>query len=355
MKSERQDKGTMFLGHHFQPVVLEDKVVMQDYLRRYPQRVSGYSFASLAAWAEPYGMMWSRVAPECLLLSRTLGDDGARHLLQSIGQPSTECCTDLVAAATALPYRLKMLYVAKSYIDQNPEFCGRFTAEEDRGGANYIYLARDLAELPGGKYAKKRNLVAQFLGLHPDWEAVPLDASCGPICRQVLLGIAHGDGTPTDDPSLRAELRALDFAMANFDALEQSGLVILISGRPVAFSIFERQNIDTAVVHFEKALREFKGLYQVINRATSRMIMAAGYHLINREEDLNQPGLRQAKLSYFPLEMYPVFDLTLAEFSEPDLYLSEDSESRRNAMLPPQRSPTGRKGVNRMIEEGSNV
>jgi hypothetical protein len=51
-----------------------------------------------------------------------------------------------------------------------------------------------------------------------------------------------------------------------------------------------------AVVHFEKALREFKGLY----------------HLIDREADLNRSGLRQAKLSCFPWEIYPVFNLTLS-------------------------------------------
>jgi hypothetical protein len=165
--------------------------------------------------------------------------------------------------------------------------------------------------LPGGRYAKKRNLIAQFLALYPHWEAQPLDIHCGQQCRDVLLTIAHGDGIAADDPSLQAELQALDFAMAHFEALEQSGLLIRVDGRPVAFSIFERQNIDTAVVHFEKARRAFKGLYQMINRETACTIVAAGYHLVNREEDLDQPGLRQAKLSYFPLDIYPVFDLTL--------------------------------------------
>ena len=87
MKSERQDPGTMFLGHHFQPVRLADKAVMQDYLRRYPQRVSGYSFASLAAWAVPYGVMWSQVAPDRLLPSRQGGPDAARHVSHPPGQP----------------------------------------------------------------------------------------------------------------------------------------------------------------------------------------------------------------------------------------------------------------------------
>jgi hypothetical protein len=315
MSDARHDDGAVFLGHHFQPIQLADKAMLQDYLRRYPQRVSGYSFATLAAWAAPYGIMWAQVGPECLLLSRTLGEPKERHLLQPIGLPSAGCCTDLLSEAIKLPYRLTMVYVARDYIDKNKDFCGHFAAEEDRGGANYIYLARDLAELPGGRYAKKRNLIAQFLALHPNWEAQPLDIRCGQQCRDVLLTIAHGDGIAADDPSLQAELQALDFAMAHFEALEQSGLLIRVDGRPVAFSIFERQNIDTAVVHFEKALRAFKGLYQMINRETARTIVAAGYHLVNREEDLDQPGLRQAKLSYFPLDIYPVFDLTLGALS----------------------------------------
>ena len=301
-----------FLGHRFQPVQLADKAVLQDYLRRYPQRVSGYGFASLAAWAEPYGVMWAQVGPECLLLSRTLDHvGGERHLLQPIGQPTAACCAGLLAGAALLPYPLKMVYVAREYMEKNASFCAQFTAEEDRGGANYIYLARDLAELAGGRFGKKRNLIAQFLTLYPKWEAMPLDLRCGPLCREVLLAIAQGDGVATDDPSLQAELQALDFTMAHFDELEQNGLMIRIDGKPVAFSIFERQNVDTAVVHFEKADRTFKGLYQMINRETSRMIAAAGYHLINREEDLDRLGLRQAKLSCFPLDVYPVFNLTI--------------------------------------------
>ena len=303
-----------FLGHHFEPVRLEHKAMLQDYLRRHPQRVSGYSFASLAAWAHPFGVMWAQAGPECLLLSRIPNPrNGERHLLQTIGIPTATCCTNLLTQARRLPYRLQMVYVAKDYIERNAEFRGNFSAEEDRGGANYLYLARYLAELPGGRYAKKRNLIAQFLALHPTWEATPLDTSCGALCREVLLAIAHGDGVRSDDPSLQAELQALDFTMLHFDELEQNGVMILIEGRPMAFSLFERQNLDTAVVHFEKALRDVKGLYQMINRETARMIVSAGYHLINREEDLNRPGLRQAKLSYSPLEIYPVFDLTLRD------------------------------------------
>ena len=106
--------------------------------------------------------------------------------------------------------------------------------------------------------------------------------------------------------------------------------MIRVQGRPVAFAIAERQNDDTAVVHFEKALRAYKGLYQMINRETARMLVADGFHLINREEDLDRPGLRQAKLSYFPLDIYPVFNLRLAA-ALPDAIAQADAPTSSHA------------------------
>ncbi|MFN4153835.1 MAG: DUF2156 domain-containing protein [Paracoccaceae bacterium] len=305
-----------FLGHAFRSLILEDKKMLQDYLRRYPKHVSGYTFATLAAYAPIYDIVWSRVGPECLLLARKIDDQ--MHLLQPIGQPTDACCDGLLDAAAALPYPLQMIYFAKSYVEANPRFCGHFDAEEDRASANYIYVARDLAELAGGRYAKKRNLIAQFQTLHADWAAAPLDASCGALCRQILLAIAHEDGIDPDDTPHLEELRALDFTMANFDALEQNGVLIRVAGKAVGFAIWERQNVETAAVHFEKALRAFKGLYQMVNRETARVILAIGFHLINREEDMGDAGLRQAKLSYAPIGIIPVFDLMLERTNHDD-------------------------------------
>lgn len=313
----------MFLGHKFRPLTLPDREMLQDYLRRYPQHVSGYTFATLAAYAPIYGILWSQVWPECLLLARRL-DDGNLHLLQPIGQPTDACCDGLLGVAALLPYPLQMVYVAKDYIDKNPRFCAHFDAEEDRNSSNYIYVARDLADLAGGRYAKKRNLIAQFQTLHPDWLTEPLDADCGDLCRQVLLSIAREDGVDAKNATLAQELLALDFTMTNFAALEQCGVLIRVAGQPVGFAIWERQNIETAAIHFEKALRSFKGLYQIVNREAARAIVAGGYHLINREEDVGDPGLRQAKLSYSPIDITPVFDLTL----RPDRDLVNKADNR---------------------------
>lgn len=302
---------TRFLGLEFQPLRLEDGPELKELLRRFPQRISGYTFASLAAWAGPYGFEWARMSGDCVLVSRPYGEAGERHLLQPIGPMSGACCETLLSEARALAYPLKLLSVARDFLDGHPELSAHFDAREDRAGANYVYLARDLAELPGRRYARKRNLVAQFEALHPGWDAVPMDGACGPHCVDVLLAMARGLGVDETDPSVRTELEALDFTMRSWARLGQQGLLLRVGGQPVAFSVYERLNPQIAAVHFEKADRAFKGSYQVINREAARRIQAAGCTLVNREEDLGDAGLRQSKLSYYPLEIYPVYDLTL--------------------------------------------
>ena len=62
-------------------------------------------------------------------------------------------------------------------------------------------------------------------------------------------------------------------------------------------------------VCFEKAYSAINGAYAIINREFSRMI-AGKYpevRFLNREDDMGEPGLRQAKESYQPtllLEKY---------------------------------------------------
>ena len=303
---------TRFLGLDFKPVGMDDKPVLQALLRRFPQRISGYTFASIVAWAQPLGFEWTHMGDDCVLICRPYGPEGQLHLLQPLGVMDPPACERLLREADRLAYPLKLLSVSKDFAEAHGRLCARFVAVEDRAGANYLYLASDLATLPGRRYAKKRNLIAQFVERTPRWEAGPLDEGCGPDCRNVLLAVAHGDGVPGGDPSLVAELAALDFTVAHLQALEQDGLVIRVDDEPVAFSIFERLDPEVTAVHFEKARRTHKGLFQVVNREAARRIEAGGARLVNREEDVGDEGLRQAKLSYHPIEILPVFHMTLA-------------------------------------------
>lgn len=297
-----------FLGLQFIPIRLEQQDVLDAFLRRYPQRLSGYTFASLVSWAEVYRYEYVWLCPNTLLISFLLPNDQRRHLIQPEGDFPAECHGPLLQQLNSLPYPLAIHGVTDSFVQQHPIFCSHFSDMVDRGMANYIYSAADLATLAGRRYSKKRNLIAQARSLY-QWEVESLTDICKPHCCQILDSIIRAEpGEPS--PSLLDERMALQFMVEHFARLKQRGCLIRVEGKPVAFSLYEELNPKTAVIHFEKAFREYKGLYQIVNRESATRISQQGYEWINREEDLNIEGLRQTKLSYFPTDLVRYHILT---------------------------------------------
>ena len=82
------------------------------------------------------------------------------------------------------------------------------------------------------------------------------------------------------------------------------------AGEVKAFALGELLNDRTAIVHIEKADPEIQGLYAVINQQFSEHSWGEA-EFINREQDLGEPGLRKAKLSYRPDHLEEKFTITL--------------------------------------------
>lgn len=303
-----------FLDRPFRPITLEYQQLLETHLKQYPQPLTGYTFASLFAWADVYQFYWHFLEPETLLISTQEKNNAARHLLQPVGAFSTESQKWLLTACTSQPYPLQLLGVSQTFIDQSLDFCSSFSIDPRRNNDNYLYRASDLALLKGHDYEKKRNLIAQAERAYNSIMSQPLTQQIMPLCREVLQRIA------VDEPPLHLqnELQALDRVLKHFDQLKQSGVLLTIDEIPVAFSIYEQQKPNTTVIHFEKADRSYKGAYQLINRATAEQIDREGYEWINREEDMGIEGLRQAKLSYAPSSFELSYNLKWVGPSNPD-------------------------------------
>jgi uncharacterized protein len=296
-----------FLGFEFEPLKLEQHRLLDDFLKKRPQPLTGYTFATLAAWQSLFQYAWVFAEPEILLVSCILEPDQRCHLMQPLGQLTASISQKLLEGAAALPYPLKIIGVSEYFLGKNPDFVKSFTAREDRAVSNYLYSADLLSQLPGRKYAKKRNLLAQASGLYR-WSVEKLTGAATHSCLEVLNSIQQEEH-PLVEGMLARELAALDCTLRHFDEFCQQGLFIIVNGSPVAFSIFEAISPTTVAVHFERALRSYKGLYQVINWETAKAAVAQGYQFINREEDLGDPGLRDAKLSYHPIQIVPAYEL----------------------------------------------
>lgn len=299
-----------FLGLSFKGLQLADRELLDPILREYPQPLTGFTFASLAAWNSSFHYAFHLDERRTrLVLSFGNPKTGERHLLQPIGRISDEATAALLEASRALPYPLRIVGVSPPFLEAHPRIDRDFSCEESRESANYVYRTEDLAHLAGKRFSKKRNLIAQAKRLYA-WQVAPLDAASAEACRALVHKIV-AEESPNIDDSLEREMAALDFTLSNFQALGQRGTILRVGDELVAFSIWEQVSEQMAIVHFERALRRFKGLYQVINQESAKCIEALGIPLINREEDLGEPGLRQAKLSYQPLRLQPSLSLTL--------------------------------------------
>ena len=113
-------------------------------------------------------------------------------------------------------------------------------------------------------------------------------------------------------PILSAENRAIYRVLENWDQLTRTvGGAILVDGAMVAYTVAEALTPQSIVIHFEKGDTRFKGVYQAINQMFLAH-SARDFLTVNREQDLNDEGLRKSKLSYNPLEFMRKSRVTFA-------------------------------------------
>jgi hypothetical protein len=292
-----------FLGFDFSPLKIDHQPLLDPIFKRYPQPLACYTFAAQFSTAATRSTCWCLLEEAETLLLSHINSGGQRVLLQPIGLFSKELQQQLLRAIKFNP--AKIICVSESFVSSYPDFCRHFSVEDDPKMDNYLYQTVDLATLHGRRYAKKRNLIAQAESQYR-WTIEPLTGQCMDSCVKILVELGQKE---TSSPELAEELQALTTMLNHFAQLKQRGYKILVEGVTAAFSLFESLNPTTAVIHFEKADRHDKGLYQLINREVAKRIQQEGFSLINREEDLGDPGIHQAKMSYFPTELVKSFEM----------------------------------------------
>jgi hypothetical protein len=166
---------------------------------------------------------------------------------------------------------------------------------EDRDNFDYLYSRQELVNLTGRKFHKKKNLLNMFIK-NNNCQAKPLLEEY----RNDALEVLHAWN---EQHAGSGDFAASEEALEKMWQLQLCGGIFYIDGRPVAYNLGEKLALGKSfVIHFEKAILadEFRGIYQFINQAFAS-ILPEKYEIINREQDLGEQGLRQAKQSYKPV------------------------------------------------------
>jgi hypothetical protein len=100
-------------------------------------------------------------------------------------------------------------------------------------------------------------------------------------------------------------------ALEKMEELQLCGGIYYVNEQPVAYTLGEElAGGESFVIHFEKALAQYKGLYQFVNQSFAAILPRDKYKTINREQDLGDEGLRQAKMSYKPIGFVKKYRVT---------------------------------------------
>ncbi len=278
---------------------IEDKLIISKFTNDYNIQASELSFTNLYAWREKYrfnymileGFLWLiNIKNDTYYLSQPLGDYSNK---QAFKKSVEQLKTFMGNRSIIIKKSDEALIQTLKSLDYS------FTYESIRNDYDYVYDFEKMKTLSGNKYHKKKNHVNQFKKKY-DYHYEVLSESHFDDVRK----ICNEWFEDSDD-----EKYAIEDVLNHYNILDVTGGVLYVKDKPVGFIIGERLNEETLVIHFEKAVQGYHGIYQMVFYQYLQNL--EGYIYINREQDLGITGLRKSKLSYHPIKFIEKYNVRL--------------------------------------------
>lgn len=304
-------------GFLFKDIELSDSSWVRELFSVPDFNSEDYNFTYQYLWRNVFKSKIARIGDLALVQYNM---EGRRSYLMPVGRAEDSQKADLLNSMLGDESLLgedgKLVFygVLPSQLDfLERHFSGRFTAEQLRMGADYIYDAESLRTLRGKKYQAKRNFANGFRRLY-NWKFEPITEENLAECRQMNDEWCRRNGCG-ENFWKASEFCAVRISLDNYRALGLDGGLLRVDGNVVAFTIGERASSDTLLVHIEKALTEYRGTYQAMSQEflgymdkilRERENIPDGtpaFTLVNREDDSGDENLRKAKLEYHPIEI----------------------------------------------------
>lgn len=287
----------------FKSLALHDRAAVQSILAETGLMGNENVFGTFFIWGEVY--KHHACLHEGVLYSLYGGDSNIYGVPHGGDLPTA--LKVLVADARARGHRFRLWGMTKEQVAEVERVMPEtFRSRLDRDGSDYIYHTSDLISLAGRKFHDKRNHLNRFRRTYAYTYEDITTQNMPDVAHITKEWISGHNASPVED--LFLEDCAISRAIKYYHELGLQGGLIRIEGQPVAFTLGEAINSDVFLVHFEKALSGYNGLYAAINQEFASRHLAK-YKYVNREEDMGIEGLRNSKLSYNPaflLEKYIV-------------------------------------------------
>lgn len=274
-------------------ITLGHRPLLHPLFKAHQQGISEFTFANIRLFRKTHHYRVSRLEDGTVFI---IGSDAdVPFFMLPFGMPAKETLERLFADFTYMKCVGETVALQMTALG-----C---TVKEDIDNFDYLYLRKELAELSGRRFHKKKNLVNLFLSTY-SCEAKPLvEANVNDAFEILDHWLAeHGEAGDYD---------AAKEALVYMETLALCGGVFYVNGVGAAFILGEELTADTFVIHFEKAAGGYHGLLQYLNRSFAELL-PSNYVYINREQDLGDEGLRHSKQSYRPVGFVKKYRVSLS-------------------------------------------
>ena len=274
-----------------------------------------YSLATLTVWANKEYQPRAALDGDSLIIKgEFVNRKDLNHLMLPISPTSEYPPEHLQQLARQLGMK-SFWFVPDSYLLKygRENITRIFSIEEQTAYTDYVYRTADLTALKGNRYAKKRNLISQFLKKYSenDLQFSPITGDTSEECLSFLQEWCATRQCDEDlEDSLTCERLAAEKMLQNIGTIGSRGILLRIKGKIAAFGICSYLTDSMGILQFEKAFEDIKGLYQYFDRECSRRLFDR-FEFINKESDMEVPGLAKSKKSYHPIKRVHSYQLNL--------------------------------------------
>jgi hypothetical protein len=191
-----------------------------------------------------------------------------------------------------------------------------FKITEDPDNYDYIYLVKDLVEMPGKKFKDIRNKISKFQREYPEFNNLELSVSNkveeSKIDSFQTVFKVWAEHKHVSREDYEQEQIAIDRLLKNSRHLSLIIMDVTLNKKVQAFSVYEILAPNYAICHFEKYAPNHPHYGPYLVKQTIGVLDKLGIEKLNWEQDLGLPGLKRLKEYYRPVEMLKKYRITKA-------------------------------------------
>ena len=285
---------------NFEPFSLEVLKKALPYIKMSKSLCSEVSAGSLFMWQEGYDLQFC-IWNDTLVLREKIGEQPA--FSWPMGKDTDGMIDKLIDYTRSNHLALRFFEIDDNILEiikSDKRLQPSMSAYEIRW-SDYVYSAREVLTFEGKKYRGQRNHINKFKRLYgePDIRFItPLDREgIKEMFREYKS--EHTDSGDFEDLELKMTEELLDV----YNELDLFAACLTVGGKIAALSIGEIIG-DTLLIHIEKALRSYEGIYPTMYQSFVRLIsskIGRELEFVNREDDSGDEGLRISKMQYQPI------------------------------------------------------